>query len=573
MQVHNVLQGSPEWHSLRANYFTASEAPAMMGVSKYQTRNELLTQKKTGIVPEVDGAVQRLFDQGHATEAMARPLVEELIGEELFPIVGTEGNLLASMDGATMLGETLFEHKLWGQNLAAQVRAGELEPHYYWQLEQQLLVSGAERVIFVCSDGTRENFEHMEYRPVPGRAEQLVAGWKQFEQDLAEFVPQSAKVEVVGSAPDALPALRIEVTGMVTASNLDAFKQHAFGVIGSIKTDLQDDQDFADADKTVKWLKEDVEDRLEAAKRHALSQTASIDELFRTIDQIAEQARAKRLELSKLVETRKKSIREDIVMDAAKALQAHVDQINATLGGKIRLPRIAADFAGVIKGKKAVSSLKEAADGELARAKIEASRIADGIRANLNSLNELARGHAFLFHDAQDLVLKANDDLVALIKVRINEHQQAEEERTRQAAEQAEREAEAEQERLAQQQAAAAAVEPTPAPQQVEQIQSPEPVATAEAIEATPAPAAAPVATAAVTPITQLAADNGQRIKLGDITTRLGFTLTADFLSSLGFDPVEQERAAKLYRANDFPRICAALIAHIQSVQVSQAVA
>jgi putative phage-type endonuclease len=550
MQVHNVLQGSPEWHALRANYFTASEAPAMMGVSKYQTRTELLTQKKTGIVPEVDGAVQRLFDQGHATEAMARPLVEALIGEELFPIVGTDGNLLASMDGATMLGETLFEHKLWGQNLAAQVRAGELEPHYYWQLEQQLLVSGAERVIFVCSDGTLENFVHMEYRPVPGRAEQLVAGWKQFEQDLAEFVPQAAKVEVVGTAPDALPALRVEVTGMVKASNLDEFKRQALDVLGSINTTLESDQDFANADKTVKWCG-DIEDRLELVKTQILGQTADIEAIFRTIDEISGQTRAKRLELNKLVEARKKSIREDIVMDAAKALQTHIDQINTTLGGKVRLPRIASDFAGAIKGKKTVDSLREAANTELARAKIEASQIGDSIRVNLNSLRELATDYAFLFHDAQDLVLKANDDLVALIKVRIGEHEQAE------------------RERLAQQQTAATA--PAPVPQQVEQLHSPEPVATAEPIGV--APAAAPVATAAVTPITQPAVDNGQRIKLGDITTRLGFTLTADFLSTLGFDPVGQERAAKLYRASDFPRICAALIAHIQSVQVGQAVA
>lgn len=562
MQVHKVLQGSPEWHALRASYFTASEAPAMMGVSKYQTRTELLTQKKTGIVPEVDGAVQRLFDQGHATEAMARPLVEALIGEELFPIVGTDGNLLASMDGATMLCDTLFEHKLWGQNLAAQVRAGELEPHYYWQMEQQLLVSGAERVIFVCSDGTPENFVYMEYRPVPGRAEQLVAGWKQFEQDLAEFVPQAAKVEIVGTAPDSLPALRVEVTGMVKASNLDEFKRHALGVLGSINTTLESDQDFANADKTVKWCG-DVEDRLELVKTQILGQTADIEAIFRTIDEISGQTRAKRLELNKLVEARKKSIREDIVMDAAKALQTHIDQINATLGGKVRLPRIASDFAGAIKGKKTVDSLREAANTELARAKIEASQIGDSIRVNLNSLRELATDHAFLFHDAQDLVLKANDDLVALIKVRISEHDENERKR---------REAEAEAQRLAEQPVKqpepVAQVAESPAPAQVEQAPA--------AVQQQAAPvelAAQPEPVAQPTQVATQAADCGQRIKLGDIGSRLGFTLTADFLRSLGFEPVDRDRSAMLYRASDFPRICAALVAHIQAVQSAQAAA
>lgn len=547
MQVHNVQQGSPEWHALRSSYFTASEAPAMMGASKYQARTDLLAMKKTGIVPEVTPQQQAVFDRGHATEEMARPLVEEMLGEELYPIVGTSGNLLASMDGATMLGDTLFEHKLWNQSVVTQIRTGDLEPHYYWQLEQQLLVSGAERVIFVCSDGTRANFEHLEYRPVEGRREQLIAGWAQFEEDLGNFEVKETKVEVIGAAPDQLPALRIDVTGMVTASNLDAFKAHALAVIGNINTELSTDKDFADADATVKWCSE-VEDKLKAAKEHALSQTESIDVLFKAIDDIAAETRRKRLELEKLVKARKDQVRQDIVLDAAKALQAHIDQIDATLGGRIRMPKVNANFAEAIKGKKTVASLQEAADAELARAKIEASRIGDGIRINIASFNELARQHGFLFQDAQSLVLKANDDLVALIKMRINDYEQAEQQK-RDDAEQARQQAE--------QQAAQQQVQEQPAAQQVTQAE--------------PTPAATPITSAASA--VQEVTDDGQRIKLGDISTRLGFTLTADFMASLGFEAVAQERSAKLYRASDFPRICAALINHIQSVQNSRAAA
>ena len=56
------------------------------------------------------------------------------------------------------------------------------------------------------------------------------------------------------------------------------------------------------------------------------------------------------------------------------------------------------------------------------------------------------------------------------------------------------------------------------------------------------------------------AADNGRTIKLGEIGQRLGFTVTADFLSTLGFTHVGTERAAKLYRESDFPRICDRLL-------------
>ncbi|MFJ2362512.1 YqaJ viral recombinase family protein [Pseudomonas sp. NPDC087697] len=426
MKIHSVIQGSEAWHALRANYFTASEAPAMMGASKQMKRTELLHAKKTGLDRDVSWWVQKyLFDKGHEAEAMARPILEARIGEDLFPVVGTEGDLLASLDGCTMLGETLFEHKMWNEQLADDVLAGTLDPHYYWQLEQQLLVSGAEKVIFVCSDGTENNFVSMEYTPAPGRAATLVAGWKQFQADLLDFTPAEVLPEAVGKTPESLPALRIEVTGMVTASNLEQFKAHSLAVFDAINTNLETDQHFADAEKTVKWCG-DVEERLAAAKQHALSQTESIDALFRTIDEISAEARAKRLMLDKLVKARKVSIREDIVMDAAKLLQTHIDQINASLGGKARMPAVPADFAGAIKGKKSISSLRDAADSELARAKIAASQIGDSIRANLASLVELAADYMFLFNDVQQLVLKANDDLVALIKVRISEHQKAE---------------------------------------------------------------------------------------------------------------------------------------------------
>ncbi|MFP3693903.1 endonuclease, partial [Burkholderia sp. SIMBA_048] len=75
--------------------------------------------KKTGLDRDVSWWVQTfLFDKGHEAEANGRPIVEASIGEDLFPVVGTEGDLLASMDGMTLLGETLFEHKMWNEQLA-----------------------------------------------------------------------------------------------------------------------------------------------------------------------------------------------------------------------------------------------------------------------------------------------------------------------------------------------------------------------------------------------------------------------------------------------------------------------
>jgi len=72
----------------------------------------------------------------------------------------------------------------------------------------------------------------------------------------------------------------------------------------------------------VKWCG-DVESRLAAAKEHALSQTASIDVLFKAIDDISAEARQVRLDLDKLVKARKEAIRGEIVQAGRAAYEAH----------------------------------------------------------------------------------------------------------------------------------------------------------------------------------------------------------------------------------------------------------
>ena len=319
MITHNLIQGSPEWHAFRANHFTASDAPAMLGVSPYKTRSQLLQEKATGISAEVDAATQRRFDDGHRFEALARPLAEEIIGAELYPVVGSEGRLAASFDGLTMLEDVAFEHKTLNAALRECNNTADLPKHYRVQMQQQLMVAGAERCLFMATswngDDLAEPAKHFWYESDPVLAQEIAAGWDQFAADLAAYTPEPIAMQAVATAPDDLPALRIEVTGMVTASNLAAFKAHALAVFDGINTTLETDDDFASADKTAKWCSE-VESKLEAAKQHALSQTASIDELFRTIDAIKEEARQKRLTLEKLVKQRKDSIRVEKVSAA-----------------------------------------------------------------------------------------------------------------------------------------------------------------------------------------------------------------------------------------------------------------
>lgn len=560
MQIHDLIQGSPEWDQFRLEHFGASEAAAMLGISKKVKRSELLHMKHTGNAKEFSDWVRKnILDYGHQVEALARPIVEEKIGRDLYPVTCSEGILSASCDGLTLAEDVAFEHKQWNEEHAALVAAGTLPEEHMPQCQQILLVTGASKVVFVISDGTPERMVHMDVLPDLTWFERIRAGWEQFGRDLAAYVPPAAAPEAVGRTPETLPALRIEVTGLVTASNLGTFRDHALAVFGNINRDLKTDQDFADAEKTVKWCG-DVEDRLDAAKQHALSQTESIDTLFRTIDEIKAEARATRLELEKLVKARKEQVRTEILNEGSIALQMHISSLNERLG-KPYMPAIAADFAAAMKGKKTVSSLRDAVATTLANAKIEANAAADRIQKNLTALREQAKDHAFLFADTAQLVLKAPDDCQAVITARIAEHKAAEEkrltaERERIASEErekAEAKVRAEQEEAAAVQRAQRDADAAATRQQTML----EAAQTRRVEEASPAPAAP----ASVVSIPSRA----PTLRLGQINDLLGFTVTADFLSSLGIPPAATDKAAKLYHNTDFPRICTAISNHVMT--------
>ena len=549
MKTLTLLQGSPEWLAHRRTARNASDAPAMMGASPYVNRSELIRQRATGIEREIDEATQRVFDRGHEVEPALRALAEKMLGEDLYPVTGVsdDGYLSASFDGVTLDESAIFEAKQFSAEKLALIDQDQIPPQDYWQIVQQFEVcESAQLCAYVVGDGTEEQTRYMRIprERVAADIARLRAGWAQFDADVAAYQPESTTgPAAVGRAPDQLPALHIEVTGMVTASNLAQWKDAAIAVFHGISTDLQTDQDFADAERTVKWCG-DIEDQLKAAKAHALGQTASIDELFRTIDAIAEEARGKRLQLDKLVKQRKESIRGEIVDAGRASVQTHYDAINATLGQHaLTFParEVVADLGAAIKGKKSLASMRDAVDAAVAQYKIAASQAADRVRANIAILAEHP-DHASLFADRVQLcATKQPDDLRNLVTARITEHQQREDERL-----------ERERERIRQEETARLERERQ---QQEFEAQRGAQQATA------PAAAVANIAQQTTAQPAPVAADRpGLRIKLGDINAALApLSVTADGLAALGFRPVESRGAAKLYAADDFPRMCAVM--------------
>lgn len=565
MNIIDHPQGSVEWLAHRAQHFNASDAPAMLGVSPYKTRAQLLREMHTGVSVDVDIATQKRFDNGHRAEALARPLAEKIIGEDLYPVVGAEGRLSASFDGLTMDETQGFEHKALNDELRAVFRQidalgpcddaapGQMLPIYHRaQMEQQLMISGAERVLFMSSkfdaDGNLIEEHHCWYYPDDEMRGAILHGWVQFAEDLANYtLPPAAEAAPVGKAPETLPALRIEVSGQVTASNLAEFKQTALAAIRGVNRDLKTDQDFADAEKAVKWCA-DVESRLKAAKEHALSQTATIDALFKALDDIGAEARTVRLDLDKLVARRKTEVKEEAVTRARRALDDHIAKLNAEIA-PFRLPPIAADFAGAIKGLKSVASMQDKLDGLLATTKIAAEVDARAIRSNVTTFKAEAADFEFLFADLGQVIHKAADDFKALVEGRIAQHKVAE-------AERADRKRLAdEQARLQQEEAARIAAEASAKAAAV-----PAPVAPVLAAQ----PAGTPASPPAAAPVPPPRADEPATLNLGEICGRLGFTMTAAFLADrLHIQPAKVDRASKLYTDSQYQTICRQLISHI----------
>jgi putative phage-type endonuclease len=549
MEIFNLIQNTPEWAAHRARHWNASDTPAMLGCSPHKSRAALLRELASGVPPEVDDATRARFANGHRLEALARPLAEEIVGEPLYPVTGTNGRFSASFDGLTLAGDTAFEHKAINAGLRRYFAGdGELPLHYRAQMEHQLMVSGADRVLFMVSefdgDGTLVEEFHTWYEPDRELRQQITDGWRVFEADLRTFDPDAAPAAAttaVGVSPETLPALRIEVEGTVLSSNLSAFRETAITAIRGVNRELTTDQDFADAELSVKWCRE-VETRIDAAKAHALSQTASIDELFRTLDDISAEARRVRLDLEKLVKGRKEDLRTQIGLRARQAIDEHVRAVNADLAPHtIDARDLGRGIAEAIKGKRSLQSMQDAVDAVVAQEKIRADGLARLVRGNIQTFHELAAGVEFLFADIGAWLSRSPSEFRELVESRVARHRSSEELRKAREAEEAARKA---------REAEAAAVDITP-------------------------PRAAPAPEPAVDPVLEQEQDQADEepptLNLGAINGRLGFTMSAAFVTdTLGITPAGTARRGVLFTERQFQAICRAITAHVDAVRRSE---
>lgn len=557
MKTLTLRQGSPEWLAHRRTTRNASDAPVMMGAYPGIHRNELIRLMANGLEREHSDYVQKfILDKGHVVETPMRALAEKIIGEDLYPVTGVrdDGYLGASFDGITLDEGVIFEAKQHSNEKRKYIANQIIPPADYWQVVQQFAVcDSATRCLYLCGDGTETNTAQLwiDREQIEADIPKLLAGWAQFDADVAAYVPEETKAVPVAATVVGFGALSLHVEGRILASNLDDFKAGAEDFIARLPkpADLQTDQDFVDAKAAVKAC-EDAESRIKAAKDAAQAQMADVDAAFRLADTVAQTIRSARLALDKVVKVEEEARKASIVQAAVESVRQKYASINASMGEHaLREPStLTAVIGAAIKGKRTLASIKEAADTAAAQAKIDASQVADRTRGCIAVLGEF-EDHSHLFADRVQLcAVKDPDDLRNLARARVAEHQQREAERL-----------EAERERIRQEEAERIERERA---QQETSSTPPTDVkpCVPNAGESIPIRPDANGRADGLPSVGGTQSRPGARIKLGDINAAIApLNVSSDGLAQLGFQPVGTERSSKLYLASEFPLICGAL--------------
>lgn len=233
-RIVKLVQGSPDWHAHRATYRNASETPTVLGVSPWVTPYQLWLQRSGRAQPEVNRAMLH----GTQLEPLAREAYEKLTGYVMQPLVLVEGDYSASLDGITLDGGLILEIKspFKGRNsdLWKSASEGVIPEHYRWQIETQLMVSGAELAHLYVFDGQEGML--VEYRPKKGDWAVIQDGWEGFMQYIAEDRPPplSNRDTLVRTDADWQAAaetfVRLKTEADAVATRLDEAKARLVGL-------------------------------------------------------------------------------------------------------------------------------------------------------------------------------------------------------------------------------------------------------------------------------------------------------------------------------------------------------
>lgn len=199
------IQGSDAWLEYRRTRGNASETAALMGCSPFYPRNAAeLFDVKTGRKSVYENDAMR---RGQRLEEPARAFLEGAIGDSFSPHVCEHDRLSASLDGVTFDGNRALEIKVPAKGRESDtwkyVRDHGRPPrNYWWQVQHQLLCSGADDCVFaVCEADADEHIVDFVDGIVTADAdaqEQIRKAWTWFFEHLdADERPEDGKTDAV----------------------------------------------------------------------------------------------------------------------------------------------------------------------------------------------------------------------------------------------------------------------------------------------------------------------------------------------------------------------------------------
>jgi len=148
--VVDHLQGTESWREWRAQGIGASEAPIIMGESRFKTWSQLLEEKRG---PVRDFGQNAAMAMGTRLEPEARERYIAKTGRKVFPICIQSTRiewLRASLDGLSPDGQAAVEIKCGRAAYWSAAKTRRVSKDYYGQLQQIMAVTNLRSLDYWC---------------------------------------------------------------------------------------------------------------------------------------------------------------------------------------------------------------------------------------------------------------------------------------------------------------------------------------------------------------------------------------------------------------------------------------
>ena len=145
--IINVEQGTQEWHDLRAKFYkTASRTPSVMDSNPFMSKEQLAMNLRGEYEPFYSKAMR----QGNELEDKVREQANILLDDLFMPMVGEDGNFLASLDGINFNRDTIIEIKV-SEKTFNDIQNDTIPLNYMHQIIHQMMVFDSVEIAYLIA--------------------------------------------------------------------------------------------------------------------------------------------------------------------------------------------------------------------------------------------------------------------------------------------------------------------------------------------------------------------------------------------------------------------------------------